>query len=78
MLHYDYRAHNANPHGPTGREAAALVGVSRRTLYRWIEEGRLSYPITYDALQGLQKRPRGPQKGVKYGRRASSSLKTSG
>jgi hypothetical protein len=53
---------NANPHGPTGREAAFLVGVSRRTLYRWLSEGRLAYPITYAGLSGLAPRRRGPQR----------------
>lgn len=54
--------HNANPHGPTGNEAAFIAGVSRRSIYRWIAQGRLSYPITYDALQGLSPRRRGPQR----------------
>jgi len=66
MSHY-----NANPYGPTGDEAAAMLGVSRRTIYRWIDAGRLSYPITYDKLIGLTKRRRGPQRNpmsVRYTR----------
>lgn len=54
--------YNANPHGPTGAEAAAMLGISRKSLYRWLNEGRLSYPITYDQLTGLAPRPRGPQR----------------
>lgn len=54
--------YNANPHGPTGKEAAFIVGVSQRTIYRWIDQGRLSYPITYASLVGLSPRPRGPQR----------------
>ena len=61
VMRYDYRAYNANPHGPTGAEAARIVGVSRRTIHRWIEEGRLPYPLTYDALSGVQPRKRGPK-----------------
>lgn len=53
---------NANPHGPIGEEAAAIVGVSRRTIHRWVAEGRLAYPITYAGLQGLTPRRRGPQR----------------
>lgn len=63
--------HNRNPHGPIGDEAAAIVGVSRRTIYRWLDEGRLSYPLTYDQLTGLAPRQRGPQRNpmsVRYTR----------
>lgn len=52
-------------------EAAQIVGVSRRTIHRWIEEGRLPYPMTYDALQGVQPRKRGPRRdphAVRYTR----------
>lgn len=66
MSHY-----NANPYGPTGDEAAAMLGVSRRTIYRWIDAGRLAYPITYQALDGLRPRRRGPQRNpmsVRYTR----------
>lgn len=47
----------------TGSEAAALLGVSRRTLYRWIDEGRLSYPLTRADIEARKpgKRPRGPR-----------------
>lgn len=33
---------NANPHGPTGAEAAFIVGVARETIHRWVAQGRLS------------------------------------
>lgn len=48
----------------TGQEAAQLLGVSRRTVYRWLDEGRLSYPLTRAAIEGrqLSKRPRGPRR----------------
>lgn len=51
-------------HETSGDEAAALLGVSRRTIYRWIEEGRLAYPLTRaDILSRRpQVRPRGPQR----------------
>jgi len=59
---YRYRG-GFNPYGPTGDEAAALLGVSRRTVYRWIEEGRLPYPLTYAGLAARPgKRRRGPQR----------------
>lgn len=54
--------YNRNPVGPTGDEAAAIVGVSRRTIYRWIDAGLLTYPITYAGLQGLAPRRRGPER----------------
>lgn len=63
--------YNANPHGPTGSEAAQMLGVSRRTIHRWVSEGRIAYPITYRALEGLSPRPRGPQRNpmsVRYTR----------
>lgn len=62
MLIYHWRYKNSNPHGPTGEEAAMLCGVSRRTIYRWVEEGRLAYPITYAALEELRPRKRGPKR----------------
>lgn len=47
----------------TGNDAAALLNVSRRTVYRWIDEGRLSYPLTLESLQARpQKRQRGPKR----------------
>lgn len=63
--------YNRNPHGPTGAEAAQIVGVSRRSIYRWLDEGRLMYPLTYDQLAELRPRPRGPQRNpmsVRYTR----------
>ena len=51
-------------HETSGEEAAALLGVSRRTIYRWIEEGRLAYPLTRADILARrpQVRPRGPQR----------------
>ena len=51
----------------TGAEVAALLGVSRRTLYRWHHEGRLDLADwTYERIAArralLGKRPRGPQR----------------
>lgn len=49
----------------TGREAAALLGISRKTLYRWHHEGRLRcYEWdTIDARRdALGKRARGPKR----------------
>lgn len=47
----------------TGREAAARLGVSRRTLYRWHHEGRLKCWEWESAQPAqFQKRPRGPQR----------------
>lgn len=43
-------------------EAAAILGISQRTLYRWIDEGRVSYPINRADLRPLAKRPRGPRR----------------
>src|SRR5262245_3010943 len=50
----------------TGNEAAALLGISRKTLYRWMAEGRLS-PTEWTverltARSDLVKRPRGPKR----------------
>lgn len=48
----------------TGDEAAALLGVARRTVYRWIDEGRIGYPL--DRSDILSRRPakrgRGPKR----------------
>lgn len=63
--------YNANPHGPTGDEAAAIVGVSRRTIIRWLASGRLTYPLTYAGLAGVTPRKRGLQRNpmsVRYTR----------
>lgn len=45
-------------------EAAELLGVDRRTIYRWIDEGRLAYPLTKEDTQARmpQKRQRGPKR----------------
>lgn len=43
-------------------EAARVLGISCRTLYRWVAEGRLSYPIMRAGLHPVTKRPRGPQR----------------
>jgi excisionase family DNA binding protein len=51
----------------TGNQAAALLGISRRTLYRWHHEGRLyAWQWTADQIEArraeLHKRPRGPRR----------------
>jgi predicted site-specific integrase-resolvase len=51
----------------TGNQAAALLGVTRKTLYRWNDEGRLYlWEWTVETIEArrphLQKRPRGPQR----------------
>lgn len=51
----------------TAAEAAARLGVSRRTLYRWHHEGRLECwewtPEKIEAKRAdLGKRPRGPKR----------------
>ena len=43
----------------TGAEAAARLGISRRSLYRWMHEGRLSATDwTIERLASLQLTPR--------------------
>lgn len=49
----------------TSGEAAALLGISRRTLYRWIDEGRVGYPILRGELHPTPKRKRGPSRDPK-------------
>ncbi len=51
-------------HEVSGDEAAAMLGVTRRTIYRWIGEGRLGYPLTMQDILARkpQKRPRGPKR----------------
>ena len=51
----------------TGAQAARLLGVSRRTLYRWHHEGRLlCHEWTREAIEArrdeLRPRPRGPRR----------------
>ena len=51
----------------TGDQVAALLGVSRRTLYRWHHEGRLAtWEWTIEQIAArraeLRPRPRGPQR----------------
>jgi hypothetical protein len=51
----------------TGDAAAALLGISRRSLYRWASEGRLPQhlwaPEYIEAHRAeLGKRPRGPRR----------------
>jgi predicted site-specific integrase-resolvase len=45
----------------TGAEAAARLGVSRRTLYRWHEEGYL-YCWQWEQVAAMPKRARGPKR----------------
>lgn len=42
--------------------AALLLGVTRRTIYRWVEQGRLPWPIQFDPRNPPTPRPRGPQR----------------
>jgi predicted site-specific integrase-resolvase len=54
-------------HYLTGNQAAALLGISRKTLYRWHHEGRLlSTEWTLEQINArkheLAKRPRGPRR----------------
>lgn len=45
-------------------DAALLLGVTRRTVYRWLDEGRLSWPLDRQTLEQNSPRPRrrGPQR----------------
>ena len=45
----------------TGAEAAARLGVSRKTLYRWHHEGRL-YVWQWGQVDAMPKRKRGPKR----------------
>ena len=45
----------------TGAEAAARLGVSRKTLYRWHHEGRL-YIWQWEQVETMPKRARGPKR----------------
>jgi len=51
----------------TGAEAAAMLGISRRTLHRWHHEGRLycwQWTVEYIEARRAELRPRlrGPQR----------------
>lgn len=48
----------------TGSAIAAALGVSRKTVYRWLDEGRLTWPRDRADLdrQRLTTRPRGPRR----------------
>jgi excisionase family DNA binding protein len=56
--------HHQHHNRITGAEAAALLNVSRRTIYRWIDEGRLPYPLTRTDIEARmpQVRQRGPKR----------------
>jgi excisionase family DNA binding protein len=45
-------------------DAALLLGITRRTVYRWLSEGRLSYPLDRQQIERDRPtvRPRGPQR----------------
>lgn len=51
-----------DPRQLTSAQAAALLGISRRTLYRWMAERRISPVLTVENLRGVDKRPRGPKR----------------
>lgn len=53
-----------NPHGPSGQEAAAYLGVRRETVHRWVGQGRLPYPLTWEGIKAASnlKRKRGPKR----------------
>jgi predicted site-specific integrase-resolvase len=59
--------HYSNQNYLTGEQAAALLGVSRRTIHRWIDEGRIAYPLTRADLEARMphKRQRGPKRNPK-------------
>jgi predicted site-specific integrase-resolvase len=57
----------------TGNQAARLLGISRRTLYRWADEGRLyQWQWTEAQIEArraqLAKRPRGPRRNPESAR----------
>jgi predicted site-specific integrase-resolvase len=60
-------------HYLTGNQAAALLGISRKTLYRWMAEGRLSSAEwTIAQIEArkheLVKRKRGPRRNPQSAR----------
>lgn len=64
----------------TPREAAHLLGISVRSVYRWQDEGRLSTPIVLDLANLPTPRPRGPRRNpraVRYhqGRHAFDEIR---
>jgi predicted site-specific integrase-resolvase len=57
----------------TGNQAAALLGISRKTLYRWASEGRLpQWQWTIEQIEArkheLGKRKRGPRRNPQSAR----------
>jgi predicted site-specific integrase-resolvase len=57
----------------TGQEAARMLNISRRSLYRWMSEGRIACTDwTAEAIeakrQQLQKRKRGPKRNPRSAR----------
>lgn len=48
----------------TALDAALLLGVTRRTVYRWLEQGRLTWPLDRAAIERDRPtvRRRGPQR----------------
>lgn len=54
----------------TSAEAAALLGISRRSLYRWLDEGRIGYPLQRADIEARRpaKRPRGPRRNPRSAR----------
>ena len=48
----------------TAYDAAILLGVTRRTVYRWLDQGRLTWPLDRQAILAAPPRPRrrGPQR----------------
>lgn len=49
-------------HSVTATAAARALNVTTRTIYRWLDEGRLPWPIVLDLARLPTKRPRGPQR----------------
>jgi Helix-turn-helix domain len=76
--------HYQNQNYITGEQAAELLGVSRRTIYRWVHEGRISIPFSKADIEARRPtvRPRGPKRNPKSRRytvgRHSFTSKASG